>query len=763
MNDQNPLHRHGLMISPAACAQDGYSFLLPLSCCVKRSHMLSYEAGYRFASDAAALIEALQQRTGVVSDFISHRRSMSAATERGTARRDNVDTTSTTQHPIRSRLALIALCLLMVISALAPAATQANPYSITSPDHAAFSVGVPSIFTITTSGFSLLNPPYFYTDPGTLPSGLTIVSNNDGTGYIQGDPDPGTGGVYTFTLYADDESGGLATQTFTLTIQDYEAPAITSADNATFTVGQAGSFTVTATGHPAPTLTYSGALPSGVTFTSSVAGTATIRGTPATGSGGVYPLTITAANGISPDATQNFTLTITEAVAITSVNSATFTLGQAGVFTVTTRGYPTPNYIDVSYGTLPPGVTLTNNGDGTATISGTPTGSSRIYTIWIFAYNGVTGASQEFTLRVQGPPTIISANQTTFTVGQNGHFFINAQGFPQPTVTVSGALPPGVTRTGQTIWGTPAPGSGGVYPLTITATNGISPDATQSFTLTVNQAPAITSASNTTFALGRSNTFTVTTTGYPPPALTYSGNLPSDVTFTPNPNGTATISGTPTVTGTFTIVITASNGVGADATRNLTIMVGEAPAITSANTATFTSWQYGTFTVTATGYPTPTLSYSGDLPGGIFFSPNANGTATIAGTSMVTGTFTITITASNGVTPNAVQPFTLIMGQAPAITSANNATFTAGQAGSFTVTATGYPTPTLSVSGALPSGVTFTNNGDGTATISGTPTAGGVFTLTITASNGVNPNATQTFTLKVEQNQFRVFLPLVVR
>lgn len=132
MNDQNPLHRHGLMISPAACAQDGYSFLLPLSCCVTRSHMLSYEAGYRFASDAAALIEALQQRTGVVSDFISHRRSMSAATERGTARRDNVDTTSTTQHPIRSRLALIALCLLMVISALAPAATQANQYSITS-------------------------------------------------------------------------------------------------------------------------------------------------------------------------------------------------------------------------------------------------------------------------------------------------------------------------------------------------------------------------------------------------------------------------------------------------------------------------------------------------------------------------------------------------------------------------------------------------------------------------------------------------------
>ena len=40
-----------------------------------------------------------------------------------------------------------------------------------------------------------------------------------------------------------------------------------------------------------------------------------------------------------------------------------------------------------------------------------------------------------------------------------------------------------------------AAGTGGTYALTITATNGVAPDATQTFTLTVNQAPAITSAS----------------------------------------------------------------------------------------------------------------------------------------------------------------------------------------------------------------------------------------------------------------------------
>ncbi len=38
-------------------------------------------------------------------------------------------------------------------------------------------------------------------------------------------------------------------------------------------------------------------------------------------------------------------------------------------------------------------------------------------------------------------------------------------------------------------------------------------------TVTVDQAPAITSASATTFTAGTCGTFTVTTTGYPPPSL----------------------------------------------------------------------------------------------------------------------------------------------------------------------------------------------------------------------------------------------------
>jgi hypothetical protein len=62
-------------------------------------------------------------------------------------------------------------------------------------------------------------------------------------------------------------------------------------------------------------LSRTGALPSGVRFTDNGDGTGTLSGTPAANSAGSYPLTLAAANGISPDATQHFTLDVGDAPA----------------------------------------------------------------------------------------------------------------------------------------------------------------------------------------------------------------------------------------------------------------------------------------------------------------------------------------------------------------------------------------------------------------------------------------------------------------
>src|SRR5207253_5060621 len=51
------------------------------------------------------------------------------------------------------------------------------------------------------------------------------------------------------------------------------------------------------------------------------------------------------------------------------------------------------------------------------------------------------------------------------------------------------------------------------------------------------------------------------------------------------------------------------------------------------------------------------------------------------------------------------------------------------------------------------SGVSFTDNGNGSATLSGTPAQGtvGSYPITVTANNGVGTNATQSFTLTVSK------------
>jgi LmbE family N-acetylglucosaminyl deacetylase len=90
----------------------------------------------------------------------------------------------------------------------------------------------------------------------------------------------------------------------------------------------------------------------------------------------------------------------------------------------------------------------------------------------------------------------------------------------------------------------------------------------------------------------------------------------------------------------------------------------------------------------------------------------------------------------------------------PAILSAESTNFTSGAAAAFTVKAGGQPTPRLSEAGPLPGGLTFHDNGDGTATLSGTAAAVGspgssqVYPLTLTADNA-SGTATQKFTLTV--------------
>ncbi len=322
-----------------------------------------------------------------------------------------------------------------------------------------------------------------------------------------------------------------------------------------------------------------------------------------------------------------------------------------------------------------------------------------------------------------------------------------ASGNPAPSFTESGALPGGVTFTDNgngtaTLAWTTATSAPGIYHITITAHNGVGSDATQSFTLTINQAAAITSANNSAFIAGSSGSFTVSASGFPTPALSRTGTLPPGVSFTDNGNGSATLSGTPGAAsgGNYNFTLTAHNGVGADATQNFTLSVKQAAAITSpaaSSTASFAVGAAGTLAITSTGMPTPKLTSSG-MPSAVTLTDHGDGTGMLGGTpaSGTVGSYTVTITAQNGVGADATQTITLQVNKAtPTISWATPAAISYG---------TALSAAQLNATASVPGNFVY-SPAAGTVPSAGTQNISAAFTPTDTADyNAASANVTLT-------------------
>ena len=627
--------------------------------------------------------------------------------------------------------------------------------------------------------------------------------------------DGGAGGNYADTTEATGttqgtstlgpNSNGQITITYTLAVP----PTITSSSTSTtFAEGSSGTYTFTATGTPTPTFSESGSLPSGVSLSSA----GTLSGTPA--QDGAFPITVTASNGFSPNATQSFTLTVTAPPSISEPStSATVMAGQSMTpITFTATGYPAPTFSES--GTLPTGVSLSSAG----VLSGTPSvGGS--FTVTVTATNSSGSSPTNFTLVVDQSPSITSATTSTFSVGTAGSFTVQASGYPTPTLSLSSSstLPSGVSFTPgangtATIAGTPASGTGGSYQLGISASSSAG-SAAQTLNLVVDSEASFTSPATIDVDAGSTVSFQVTTTGgYPVPSLTATASsLPTGLIFTPGANGTATLAGTVTSAneGTYHPAFTAMSSVGTvaqDAT--LTVQAPgaavsncptgdvcgtggktpKAPSIVSAASTTFLDGSNGSFQIIATGTPAPTFTVAGALPSGVTLSP----AGVLSGTPTTAGTFIFTVTAANGVSPDATQAFTLTVTALPPPPSSGGGgtttvvvpapepapgpspappqiaasgpgqgpgtgtvTFTEGTGGSFQIPVSGTPEPTCSLaSGSLPPGLTLSKG----CLISGSPTGGGTYTFTVKASNA-SGSTTETLTLTVQPPKVVVVPP----
>jgi len=347
-------------------------------------------------------------------------------------------------------------------------------------------------------------------------------------------------------------------------------------------------------------------------------------------------------------------------------------------------------------------------------------------------------------------PVITSTAVTSGSVGQLYSYDVNASGNPAPTYSLT-IFPSGMTinsTSGLIQW---TPSSTGNFDVTVVASNGISPDAAQSFTINVQSsttfAPIITSTAVTSGTVGQLYTYDVETDANPNPTYSLT-TFPSGMTIN---STTGLIQWTPLSAGNFDVTVNASNGVSPDASQSFTINVQSsttfAPAITSTAVTSGTVGQLYTYDVDTDGNPTPTYSLS-TFPSGMTINSTSG---LIEWTPSATGDFDVTVNASNGVSPDASQSFTINVQSsttfAPIITSTAVTSGTVGQLYTYDVETDGNPTPTYSLT-TFPSGMTINST---TGLIQWTPTSAGNFDVTVNASNGVSPDATQSFQINVTE------------
>lgn len=175
----------------------------------------------------------------------------------------------------------------------------------------------------------------------------------------------------------------------------------------------------------------------------------------------------------------------------------------------------------------------------------------------------------------------------------------------------------------------------GFYNIDIIAKN-IYGIATQKLGIIVIEPVEITNTNfNVYNKFGTNFSYTIESSGTLP--KTYSVSvLPSGITLTGN-----ILSGTFISEGTYSMILIVSGTTSSDS-KNLSVVVGSAPIITSSGEISINAYSASTYTITSSPSVDVIYNITGILPRGLRFSTNI-----ITGTPMTSGIFTVTLKATN--------------------------------------------------------------------------------------------------------------------
>lgn len=597
-------------------------------------------------------------------------------------------------------------------------------------------------FTLVASGGTT---PYTWSiASGALPPGLTL---NPATGAIAGSPT--VTGNYAFTAKVTDTSVPAQTFTQAYTVTIYSTLSITTSSLPNGAVGTSYSATVVADGGAPPYgwAVVLGSLPPGLGLLNG-----SISGTPTTA--GSYSFTIQASDSGTPNhqlTAQAFSITISPSLVILTTAIPNGAVGTPYSASLAADKGLRPYAWSVSAGSLPPGLSLDAS---TGTIAGTPT----------------TAGNYSFTARVSDsstPPQSVTANfRTTInstilittaslpgaTAGKPYSAGLTAEGGKLPyTWSISGgSLPPGLSLNAATgaISGTPS--NAGTSGFTVKVSDASSPALSGTANLSIVVAGSIvittTSVPNGTVGIAYSAGLAAQYGALPYTWSISGGSLPSGLSLNP---ATGAISGTPDTAGafSFSVKVTDSSTPALSATQTYSGAIEAAkPSITTSSLPGGTVGIAYSASLAAEGGVRP-YSWSiadGSLAAGL--SLNAS-TGAITGTPTAAGPWSVTIRVTDSKSQTATRGFSATVETSLVITTVlpdgqKNVPYSAG------LSAQGGKAPyTWSLtSGSLPAGLSFNAAG---AAISGTPTAAGPFSITVTVTDSTSTQVSKTLNATV--------------
>lgn len=513
----------------------------------------------------------------------------------------------------------------------------------------------------------------------------------------------------------------------------------------------------------------SGALPDGVTLNGAL-----IRGTPT--ADGSFMITVEVRDLAGATAQKVFTIEIdpaeAEPLALTTIAIPSAVSGAAYEAVLTASGGSLEGYTwTLTAGALPAGVTLGASGTPSTSIEGTPAefGSFDL-TVRVTDSAGAF-AEREFTLVVrtsQLPLQISTSALPDATIGSNYRATLEAVGGTGSGRTWSidqGTLPAGLSLGATTGEITGTATSTGTSTFTVRVADP-SQFVTRELSITVLPVGAPMAIVTRALIPGETNAAydqQVIAVGGTEADYTWSivqGVLPPGLSLDAAGTPATHISGVPTTAGTHTFTVRVEDSAGQSAERELSITIVQGfvavHIVTSTVPAGAVNQPYaGTITAadgTGMGYG---WLVTGALPPGLSIAPSGTPSTQITGRPLVSGTYTATVTVFDSNNDSASQVLTFEIG--PPLTALAFVTTTLPNAGisvayAETITARDGSAFAYAWSideGALPPGLTLGASGTPSTTLSGVPTASGIFDFTIRVEDSDGGVALQPFSLTV--------------